>query len=143
MSKIVRYEYMGNWLAFCICCVTIILIPMALLMLINGTVRVEDEKQATVSASNVLSAAVREENSAALLALRLGAGSAAHYRRISVAVSTHARGRAERGLPSGAEFDVSHNATSGPYKKTGDGSIDWMDSFRMRRDSGAIRCRIG
>jgi hypothetical protein len=45
MSKIVRYEYMGSWLVFCICCVTIILIPMALLMLINGTVRVDNEME--------------------------------------------------------------------------------------------------
>jgi len=41
MSKIVRYEYMGSWLIFCFCCITVVLIPLALLLLINGTVRVE------------------------------------------------------------------------------------------------------
>ncbi|MBZ5584780.1 MAG: hypothetical protein LAQ30_21730 [Acidobacteriia bacterium] len=45
MSRIVRYEFMGNWLYFWVCCLTIILIPLALLMLINGTVRVEDEME--------------------------------------------------------------------------------------------------
>ncbi len=43
MSKIVRYEFMGSWLYFWFCCVTIIGIPIALLYLLNGAVRVEDE----------------------------------------------------------------------------------------------------
>ncbi len=43
MSKIVRYEYLGSWAYFWLCCVSIVGIPVAILMLINGTVRVEDE----------------------------------------------------------------------------------------------------
>jgi hypothetical protein len=45
MSKIVRYEYLGSWAAFILCCVTIVLIPMALLMLINSTVRIENSME--------------------------------------------------------------------------------------------------
>ena len=43
MSKIVRYEFMGSWFWFWLWCVTIVGIPVALLSLINGTVRVEDD----------------------------------------------------------------------------------------------------
>jgi hypothetical protein len=43
MSKIVRYEYLGSWLAIWACCVTVVLIPVALLMLLSGLVRVETE----------------------------------------------------------------------------------------------------
>ncbi len=45
MSKIVRYEYMGSWFYFWLCCITVIGIPLAILTLINGTVRVEDEME--------------------------------------------------------------------------------------------------
>ncbi len=43
MSKIVRHEFMGSWLLFWLQCVTIILIPFAILYLLNGTLRIEDE----------------------------------------------------------------------------------------------------
>jgi hypothetical protein len=43
MSKIVRYEFMGSWLWFWVLCVSIIGIPLAVLYLVNGTVRIEDE----------------------------------------------------------------------------------------------------
>lgn len=43
MSKIVRYEFLGSWLMFWLLCVTIIGIPLAILYLVNGTVRIEDE----------------------------------------------------------------------------------------------------
>jgi uncharacterized membrane protein len=43
MSKIVRHEFLGNWLYFWLMCITGVLIPVALLYLLNGTVRVETE----------------------------------------------------------------------------------------------------
>ena len=43
MSKIVRYEFMGNWLLFWLACVSIVGIPLAFLYFVNGTVRVEDD----------------------------------------------------------------------------------------------------
>ena len=43
MSKIVRYEFMGSWLYFWFCCVTVVGIPVALLYLLNGTIRVEND----------------------------------------------------------------------------------------------------
>ncbi len=43
MSKIVRYEFMGSWLRFWLLCISIIGIPLAVLYLVNGTVRIEDE----------------------------------------------------------------------------------------------------
>jgi len=43
MSKIVRYEFMGNSFLFWFGCVTIVLIPLALLYLINSTIRIETE----------------------------------------------------------------------------------------------------
>ena len=43
MSKIIRYEFMGSWLWFWVLCVSIIGIPLAVLYLANGTVRIEDE----------------------------------------------------------------------------------------------------
>jgi hypothetical protein len=43
MSKIVRYEFMGNWIYFWLACITVVGIPLAVLYLINGTVRVEDD----------------------------------------------------------------------------------------------------
>lgn len=43
MSKIVRYEFMGNWLYFWLLCISLIGIPAALLYLLNGTLRIEDE----------------------------------------------------------------------------------------------------
>jgi len=43
MSKIVRYEFMGSVIAFWFLCVTIVLIPVAIVYLVNGTVRVEHD----------------------------------------------------------------------------------------------------
>ena len=43
MSKIARYEFMGSWLVFWTMCVTIIGLPVALLYLVNATVRIEHE----------------------------------------------------------------------------------------------------
>jgi hypothetical protein len=43
MSKIVRHEFLGSWLYFWLMCITGVLIPIAILYLLNGTVRVETE----------------------------------------------------------------------------------------------------
>lgn len=43
MSKIIRYEFMGSWLFFWLLCITVILIPVAILYLLSGTLRIEDE----------------------------------------------------------------------------------------------------
>lgn len=43
MSKIVHYEFMGSWLLFWLLCITGIGIPFAILYLLNGTLRIEDE----------------------------------------------------------------------------------------------------
>jgi hypothetical protein len=41
MSKIVRYEFMGSWFFFWLLSITVIGIPLALLYLISGTLRIE------------------------------------------------------------------------------------------------------
>ena len=43
MPKLIRWEFMGSWLLFWIMCITGLGIPLALLYLINGTLRVEYE----------------------------------------------------------------------------------------------------
>jgi len=43
MSNIVRYEFMGSWLLFWLLCMTGIGIPFAVLYLLNGTLRIENE----------------------------------------------------------------------------------------------------
>jgi hypothetical protein len=43
MAKVVRSEFMGNGIVFWLLCVTIVMIPVAVLYLINGTLRVEEE----------------------------------------------------------------------------------------------------
>ncbi len=43
MAKIVRSEFMGSSLGFWLLCVTIIGIPLAILYLVNGTIRVEED----------------------------------------------------------------------------------------------------
>ena len=45
MSKIIRHEFMGSWLLFWMLCITVILIPVALLYLLNGTIRIEDDME--------------------------------------------------------------------------------------------------
>jgi hypothetical protein len=43
MSKIIRHEFMGSWLLFWLLCITVIGIPVALLYLLDGTIRIEDD----------------------------------------------------------------------------------------------------
>ena len=43
MSRIIRCEFVGNWLLFWLLCITGIGIPIALLYLVNGTVCVAQE----------------------------------------------------------------------------------------------------
>jgi hypothetical protein len=43
MSKVVRYQFMGNWLIFWVLCVFVIFIPIALLYLLNSTLRLDSE----------------------------------------------------------------------------------------------------
>ncbi len=41
MPKIVRYEFMGSWFYFWLLSITVIGIPLALLYLLSGTLRIE------------------------------------------------------------------------------------------------------
>jgi hypothetical protein len=43
MSKIVRYRFMGNWWWFWLACISIVGIPLALLYLWTGTIRLETD----------------------------------------------------------------------------------------------------
>ena len=43
MSKIIRNEFMASWLLFSFLCITVIGIPLALLYLLSGTIRIETE----------------------------------------------------------------------------------------------------
>lgn len=43
MAKIIRYEFLGNWLLFWGLSITVIGIPLAILYLLSGTVRIEHE----------------------------------------------------------------------------------------------------
>jgi len=43
MSKIVRYEFMGSRILFWLLSVSGVGIPLAILYLLNGTVRIEDD----------------------------------------------------------------------------------------------------
>jgi hypothetical protein len=45
MSKIIRNEFMGNWYVFWLLCLTGIGLPLALLYLLDGTIRIEDEME--------------------------------------------------------------------------------------------------
>ncbi|MGO4883279.1 MAG: hypothetical protein ACLP59_21035 [Bryobacteraceae bacterium] len=45
MSKVIRNEFMGNWFVFTLLCLTVIGIPLAILYLVTGTLRVETEMQ--------------------------------------------------------------------------------------------------
>jgi hypothetical protein len=45
MSSVVRYEFMGNWIIFWLACISVVGLPIALLYLITGTIRVETEMQ--------------------------------------------------------------------------------------------------
>lgn len=43
MSRIIRYEFMGSWFRFWVLCLTIVGIPVAILYLIDGTLRIEHD----------------------------------------------------------------------------------------------------
>jgi hypothetical protein len=43
VSKIIRYEFMGSWFRFWVLCLTIVGIPVAILYLIDGTLRIEHD----------------------------------------------------------------------------------------------------
>jgi hypothetical protein len=43
MDKIVRREFVGNWILFWLLCVTLIGIPIAILYYVNGTVVIEQQ----------------------------------------------------------------------------------------------------
>ena len=43
MDKIVRREFVGNWILFWLLCVTVIGIPIAILYYVNGTVIIEQQ----------------------------------------------------------------------------------------------------
>ena len=45
MSKIVRYEFMGSWGIFWLLCLTTVGIPIAILYLLTGTLRIENEME--------------------------------------------------------------------------------------------------
>ena len=45
MSKVVRHEFVGSWIWFWVLCVTVVLIPIAVLYLIEGTVVIETEME--------------------------------------------------------------------------------------------------
>ncbi|HEY3439550.1 MAG TPA: hypothetical protein VGK29_02310 [Paludibaculum sp.] len=42
-SRIVRYEFLGSWLLFWLLCITMVGLPVALLYLLHGTVRIDEE----------------------------------------------------------------------------------------------------
>jgi len=43
MPKIIRCEFMGSWVLFWLLCVTVVLIPIAVLYLFNGILRIEHD----------------------------------------------------------------------------------------------------
>jgi len=43
MPKIIRYEFLGSWLMFWLLCITVIGIPLGILYLLHGIVRIEHE----------------------------------------------------------------------------------------------------
>lgn len=43
MSKLVRYEFVGSWLFFWALCITVIGIPLGILYLLSGLLRIEHE----------------------------------------------------------------------------------------------------
>jgi hypothetical protein len=45
MSKIVRFEFMGNWWAFWGLCITGLGLPLAFLYFVNSTLRIEDDME--------------------------------------------------------------------------------------------------
>jgi hypothetical protein len=43
MATVARYEFMGSWILFSLLCITGVGIPVAILYLLNGTIRVEEQ----------------------------------------------------------------------------------------------------
>ncbi|TMC09670.1 MAG: hypothetical protein E6J41_10140 [Chloroflexi bacterium] len=43
MSKIVRYRFLGNSYWFWLLCVSVVGLPVALLYMLHGTIRIEEE----------------------------------------------------------------------------------------------------
>ena len=43
MSKIVRYRFMGSWWLFSLLCVSVIGLPLAVLYLLTGTIRMDTD----------------------------------------------------------------------------------------------------
>lgn len=43
MPKIVRYEFMGNWYLFALCCFFIFLLPVGVLYVMTNMLRIEEE----------------------------------------------------------------------------------------------------
>lgn len=43
MATIARYQFMGSWLYFWLLCITGIGIPIAVLYLLTGTIRIEEQ----------------------------------------------------------------------------------------------------
>ena len=43
MSKIVRYEFVGSWLWFWVLCISMVGIPTAVLYLLQGTIRIDED----------------------------------------------------------------------------------------------------
>jgi hypothetical protein len=59
MATVSRYEFMGSWLYFWFLCVTLVGIPIAVLYLITGTIRVEEQVNDAEQLADRLRAAVR------------------------------------------------------------------------------------
>jgi hypothetical protein len=43
MSKIIRREFMGNWWAFWLLCISVAGLPLAYLYFVNSTLSIEDD----------------------------------------------------------------------------------------------------
>ena len=43
ISKIVRYQFLGNYYWFWLLCVTVVGLPVPILYLLHGTIRIEEE----------------------------------------------------------------------------------------------------
>ena len=56
MATISRYEFMGSWLYFWLLCITVVGIPLAVLYLLNGTIRIDEQVDDAESVVNGLRA---------------------------------------------------------------------------------------
>jgi hypothetical protein len=55
MSKIVHYRFMGSWLWFWALCVSVIGLPLAVLYLLTGTIRLDTDMDNPEQAAEELS----------------------------------------------------------------------------------------